>query len=85
MCAVEVKTSAQRDLRSLSPGVFSRIDPVIHSLAENPRPRGVIKLQGFPLYRVRVGDYRMLYSIDDKSRQVIILRVKHRREVYRDD
>ena len=80
---VEVKTSAQRDLRALPLALFHRLDLIIQSLAETPRPHGASKLQGFPLYRIRVGDYRILYSIDDSAKQVIIHRVKHRREVYR--
>ncbi len=52
-------------------------------LAENPRPDGAKKLKGETGYRIRVGNYRVLYEIDDAAQLVIIYRVKHRRDVYR--
>jgi len=56
---------------------------VIDGLATNPRPRGTIKLKGHErLYRHRIGVYRMVYEIDDASKRVRVLRVRHRREVY---
>jgi mRNA interferase RelE/StbE len=53
------------------------------ALEDNPRPSGVKKLQGQESYRLRVGDYRILYTIDDKSKKIFIMAVGHRREVYR--
>ncbi len=81
---VELTPAAQRDLRSLDRPVLRRIDAKIRTLAEDPRPHGVEKLAGEPeVYRVRVGDYRILYQIDDAVLIVLIVRVRHRREVYR--
>ncbi len=81
---VELTPAAQRDLRSLDRPVLRRIDARIRSLAEEPRPHGVEKLAGdSEVYRVRVGDYRILYQIDDAVLVVLVVRVRHRREVYR--
>ena len=57
----------------------------IRALGETPRPRGARKLHGSPRddYRIRVGDYRVLYEVDDAAQLVRIMRVRHRREAYR--
>jgi mRNA interferase RelE/StbE len=60
-----------------------RIKTAIDGLAAEPRPAGVTKLAGLEDYRVRVGDYRVVYAIDDARRMVLIARIAHRREVYR--
>jgi len=79
-----VKRGAERDLRRLSPDVFRRVNAAILSLAQNPRPSGVQQLVGdLTSWRIRVGDYRMLYQIDDDAREVIVVRVWYRRDVYR--
>jgi len=76
--------AAERDLAKLPRDVLRRVDDRIRTLAENPRPPGSEKLKGAEdLYRVRVGDYRILYRIDDKARVVRIARVRHRRDAYR--
>ncbi|MEK7282051.1 MAG: type II toxin-antitoxin system RelE/ParE family toxin [Chloroflexota bacterium] len=67
----------------LPPPVHTRISRKILSLENNPRPRGTKKLSGREEYRLRVGDYRVLYTIDDRNTVVIIFAVGHRREVYR--
>lgn len=59
------------------------MDPAIDALAEDPKPPGAIKLQGREGYRLRVGDYRVLYRVDDEAQEVLITRVGHRRNVYR--
>ena len=67
-----------------SPTTFHRIIPQIRTLAENPRPSGCRKLTGLKNdWRIRIGDYRVLYEIDEKAKVVKIMRVRHRREVYR--
>jgi mRNA interferase RelE/StbE len=64
--------------------VQQRIDTAILALAMEPRPRGVRKMQGgHDQYRIRVGDYRILYRIDDSQRRVLIVHIGHRRDVYR--
>jgi mRNA interferase RelE/StbE len=55
----------------------------IDALGFDPRPAGVVKLAGRDDYRVRLGDYRIVYAVDDDERLVIVARVAHRREVYR--
>jgi mRNA interferase RelE/StbE len=63
--------------------VFKRIDRKILALADNPRPPGCKKLRGYrDQWRIRVGDWRVVYLIDDVARLVTITRVAHRREVY---
>jgi mRNA interferase RelE/StbE len=76
--------AARRDLRPLPQDILTRIDARILSLSENPRPRGVERIrEGRDGLRVRVGDYRILYSVDDAQQVVTIGRVRHRRDVYR--
>jgi len=75
---------ARRDLDRLPDRVFDRIAPHVNALGENPRPHGCRKMEGaLRDWRLRVGNYRVIYEIDDDARRVIILRVKHRREAYR--
>lgn len=75
--------SSQRDLDSLPPRVFSKIKHLILLLQDNPRPPGCVKLTAEEGYRLRSGDYRVLYRVDDKKKRVYVYKVKHRREVYR--
>jgi mRNA interferase RelE/StbE len=76
--------AARKDLDRLPRGVLERADPLILALAENPRPFGSEKLQGFEnLYRLRLGKYRILYEIDKAASLVTIARVAHRKNVYR--
>ncbi len=84
MYEVYVEKAAENDLRRLSTTTFHRIIPQIRTLAENPRPSGCRKLIGSKNdWRIRIGDYRVLYEIDEKTRAVRIMRVRHRREAYR--
>jgi mRNA interferase RelE/StbE len=77
--------SARKELENLPANIADRILRKIEALAENPRLPGVIKLQGSKnLWRLRVGDYRVVYSINDFSRRVDIAVIRHRRDVYRD-
>jgi len=74
----------ERDLSRLPKHILSRIDAAILSLANQPRPQGVIKLAGAKnLYRIRVSDWRIVYEIRDASQIIEIQIVAHRREVYR--
>ena len=84
MYTLFIKRSAERDLRRLPLALFQRVDERIQALREDPRPPGVRKLVG-PLegWRIRVGDYRVIYQIDDGAQTVTVVRVKHRRDVYR--
>jgi mRNA interferase RelE/StbE len=80
---VEIAVSASHEMLRLSPALLARIDPRIMALAEDPRPPGAQKLTGLNAHRIRVGDYRVIYEIDDVSRTVTVTRVRHRGEVYR--
>lgn len=75
--------NAERDCEALPKNVYSRCSKAILSLKTHPRPIGCQKLKGEDAYRIRVGDYRILYRIDDAQKRVYIYRVKHRKEVYR--
>jgi len=78
------KPSVEKDLRSLPRSVVRRIFKRVDALKEEPFPRQSIKLAGAEqLYRVRIGDYRMIYGVDKEDRQVIIHYVRHGRDVYR--
>lgn len=82
---VEIADTALKALRKLPVRDAARIDGAILALAKTPRPRGVKRLQGQPdLYRVRVGDYRILYAIRDNRLLVLVVRIAHRRDAYRD-
>jgi mRNA interferase RelE/StbE len=75
--------AARRDLHALPRAVLLRIEASIQALAENPRPSGVERLRGSQLWRLRVGAYRILYTIDDTEQVVTVARIRHRRDVYR--
>jgi mRNA interferase RelE/StbE len=74
--------SAQRDLDRLEGEDYGRILGKIRELGREPRPRGSVKLTDEEGYRIRVGDFRILYRIDDAAKKIFIYRIKHRREVY---
>ena len=81
--SLEVKSSAQKELDALDDAVFARIDRKILALADNPRPTGCKKLKGHKdQWRIRAGDWRVVYIVDDAGRRITIARVAHRREVY---
>ena len=80
---VLIVPSAEKELNALPLVARQRLRKKIASLSNEPRPRGTKKLEDEDLYRVRVGDYRILHRISDKERLVTILAVGHRREVYR--
>ena len=85
MYQIVVKPSARKELRKLSVQVATAISEKIESLAQNPRPEGCKKLVNNKesIWRVRVGDYRILYAIDDEIRIVDIQHIGHRRDVYK--
>jgi mRNA interferase RelE/StbE len=86
MAAFEVKVlpPARRDLRRLDNQIRKTIIDLMRALASDPRPPGVSAIKGHrPYLRVRAGDYRIIYAVDDAIRIVTVARVQHRREVYR--
>ena len=78
-----IKRSAEKEIRSLPSKTRRRVVAKIRSLAEQPRPPGYEKLAGRDAYRVRVGVYRVVYTIEDDRLIVTVVRVAHRRDVYR--
>jgi len=81
---VYLEKSAENDIKRLPTSIFQRIIPQIKALAENPRPSGCRKITGSKNdWRIRIGDYRIIYEIDEKAKAVRVMRVRHRREVYR--
>ncbi len=74
---------ALRELKTLPPRIEGRLRDAIEDLAHEPRPPGCKKLRGGTGWRVRVGDYRVIYQVDDSARVVIVLRAGHRRDIYR--
>ena len=83
MYKVRIIPRVQRDLDAITGRLFDAVTEGILALAEEPRPQGVVKLTGLEGYRIRVRDMRVLYRIDDKAKEVIIYRIRHRREVYK--
>lgn len=78
-------SAAEKDLVALPRAVLLRVDAVLVALASEPRPKGVLKLKATrgERWRVRVGDDRVLYAIDDRRKLIEIARILHRREAYR--
>ena len=80
---VELETRARREYRQLPARVREQVSDAIDDLQADPRPPGCKKLVGAIGYRVRTGDYRILYTIEDTAARVCIYRIGHRREVCR--
>jgi mRNA interferase RelE/StbE len=78
-----IKKSAERELRAIPKQDMRRIVTRIQGLAQQPRPTVCEKLSGEERYRIRQGDYRIVYAVDDESRTVEVVKIGHRREVYR--
>ena len=78
-----LKKSAERELRKIPKTDLQRITERIKELAALPRPSGSEKLAGQDSYRIRQGDYRIVYTVDDAHRLIEIMKIGHRREVYR--
>ena len=80
---VEFKASAAKEFRKLPPDLKARIRKAIGALQADPRPAGVKKLAGETnLYRIRIGEFRVIYEIDDEAKILVVTRVRHRRDVY---
>jgi mRNA interferase RelE/StbE len=80
---LEVKKSAAKEIADLPSKDIQRIVEKIRDLRSNPRPAGSEKLSGDAKYRIRQGTYRVLYEIDDLALTVTVVKIAHRREVYR--
>jgi mRNA interferase RelE/StbE len=81
---IDLSPAAQRQLKKLSSSVRHSIIKQLDSLKSNPRPDGVKKLAGIDkLYRLRMGDYRVVYTINDKQLVILVLKIGDRKEIYR--
>ena len=81
--SLEIKRSAAKELAQLPPKDRGRVVSRIQALADDPRPVGAEKLSGQERYRVRQGDYRILYEIEDQILRIMVVKIGHRRDVYR--
>jgi mRNA interferase RelE/StbE len=82
---LHIERHAEKDLNKLDQTLFIQIAAKIKELAGNPHPQGSKKIIGSQNdWRLRVGDYRVIYEIDTKTKTIRIMRIKHRREAYRD-
>jgi mRNA interferase RelE/StbE len=82
---IVVKRKASKAIARLPESVFGRVERAIDDLAADPRPRGAVKMRGtgrHEEWRVRIGDYRVIYRVDDEAKEVVILAVGHRGSVY---
>ena len=80
--AVLILRRAQKELADLPKADYERVRDAVAALAENPRPAGCKKLIRREGWRIRSGDYRVIYEIDDAQREITILHIGHRRDVY---
>ncbi|MDB9311142.1 MAG: type II toxin-antitoxin system RelE/ParE family toxin [Nostocales cyanobacterium ELA608] len=79
-----ITKSIQKQLDNLPNNIQERVYDKISQLAEEPRPDGVVKLKGYDNeYRIRIGDYRLVYEIQDEQLIVLLVQCKHRRDVYK--
>lgn len=83
MYKIELRRRAQRALDKLPKTDFQAVVESIKDLAETPRPRGIEKVKGTSLWRIRQGDYRIIYAIDDNQQLVTVVCIGHGREIYR--
>ena len=81
--SIEIKRSAAKELTQLPPKDRGRSVARIQALADDPRPVGAEKLSGQDRYRVRQGAYRILYEIEDQVLRIMVVKIGHRRDVYR--
>jgi mRNA interferase RelE/StbE len=81
--AVSILRRAQRELEDLPQDVYRRVSVALRNLAGEPQPSGCRKLSGRDAWRIRVGDYRVIYEVDDRAKTVLVVHIGHRRDVYR--
>ena len=82
--AIELRPAAMRDLRKIPRNDLERIAKAIDDLANDPRPICCLKMKGYEgFYRLRVGDYRIIYDIQEKKLVVLVIRIRQRKDAYR--
>ncbi len=82
MYEVLIERSAQKQLQKIAAPNFNRIIKAIYDLGNNPRPPGYKKLTGRNGFRIRIGDFRVIYLIEDNVLKVFVIEIGHRREIY---
>ena len=80
---IRISEKAAKELDRIPEPIFSKIKEKIEGLGRNPQPASAKRLTTWPGFRIRVGDYRLLYEIDKKRNKIIIYRIRHRKDVYR--
>ena len=78
-----IRPSVSKDVKSIPASDLKKILLRMEALRDNPRPQGSVKLSGMEYYRIRYGDYRIVYEIEDNRLIVVVVKVGHRREIYR--
>jgi mRNA interferase RelE/StbE len=82
MYAVEITTYAKKQFKQIGSEAQAKLTAAIRKLANNPRPHGYIKMKGREAYRIKVGDYRIIYEIHDQQLLVLVVEMGHRRDIY---
>jgi len=81
--SIQILRRAQKELAQLPKQEYERIKEAVENLSHGPRPQGCKKLTGREGWRIRVGEYRVIYEIDDVQQRLTILHIGHRRDVYK--
>jgi mRNA interferase RelE/StbE len=81
--SIQILRRAQKELAQLPKQEYERIKEAVKNLSQDPRPQGCKKLTGREGWRIRVGDYRAIYEIDDEQQKLTVLHIGHRRDVYK--
>lgn len=82
MYSIVIDRNAEKQLAKIAPPFFNRVVKAINTLADNPRPYGYKKLKGRPGYRIRIGDYRVIYKIEDRILTVFVIEIGNRKDIY---
>ncbi len=80
---ISIQRRAQKELSQFPPGAYEQVREAIRALGHNPRPTGCHKLIARTGWRIRIGDFRVIYEIDDKKQTILVLHIGHRRDIYR--
>lgn len=80
---IRISEKAAKDLDRIPEPIFTKIKEKIENLNRNPQPASAKRLTVWPGFRIRVGDYRLLYEIDQKHNRIIVYRIRHRKDAYR--
>ncbi len=83
MYKIDIRRRAKRGLDKLPESDFQVVTVAIKALSQTPRPKGIEKVKTTGLWRIRRGDYRIVFAIDDNERVITVVHVGHRREIYR--